>query len=194
MKLKRIFAYIIDLFVVAVIASALFTMPIFKTESQNYTQYYEVYIEILSSSGSTDISESKQIELLYNMNKSSQSLYIINAGLLIIYFGITSYILKGKTIGKKLMNIQIVSEKGKALNPNLFMLRQILVTNLIPKVLSILSIIFLNGNTWYTANNIIGYLNYISYLLMLGFMIFREDERGLHDLIGQTKVISTSKK
>ena len=28
----------------------------------------------------------------------------------------------------------------------------------------------------------------------IGFMIFREDERGLHDLIGQTKVISTSKK
>lgn len=194
MKIKRIFAYIIDLFIVAVIASAIFTMPIFKSESQNYTKYYEEYIDILSNSRLSTISENKQIETLYNMNKSSQSLYIINVGLIIIYFGVISYILKGKTIGKKIMNIQIVPEKGKELNPNLFMLRQMLVTNLIPKILSILSLIFLNGSTWYTANNIIGYLNYISYLFMLGFLIFREDERGLHDLIGKTKVISIPKK
>ena len=72
------------------------------------------------------------------------------------------------------------------------MLRQIIVTNLIPKIFSILSVIFFSGETWYTLNNLIGYLNYVVYLLIIGFMIFREDERGLHDIIGNTKVISTN--
>ena len=113
MKIKRIVAYILDLFIVAVIASAIFTLPIFKTESQNYTKYYEEYLTLITSGGSTDISEDEQIEILYNMSKSSQSLYIINAGIIIIYFGIISYILKGKTIGKKLLHIQTVPNKGK---------------------------------------------------------------------------------
>lgn len=189
MKTKRILAYLIDIFLVAFISSIIFMLPIFKNEYTKYDKYYNEYINSITTKDDTNYTIEEQIDDIYIITKSSQSLYIINLGVTIIYFGVITYIWKGKSIGKKLLKIKIVSIKND-LNPNLYMLRQVIITNLIPKTLSIISIILLDKNTWYTVNTLISYLTYSTYFLILGFMIFRTDERGLHDLIGQTQVVS----
>ena len=92
------------------------------------------------------------------------------------------------------MKIKVVPIKGNKLNPGLFILRTLLITSIIPNLISVISIFYLSPNTWYNLTGIISQIQEFFFLIILGFMIFRDDERGLHDLICQTKVIDTKSK
>lgn len=189
MKIKRIVAYIIDFFIVSIISSLIFCLPFFNKYNNEYQEITSEYLKLIANSGSEEIDYDIESQLLYDMSKSSQPLSIINCGTIILYFGILSFILNGQTLGKKIMKIKVAPLEGNKLNPNLYMIREIIVTNLIPKILSIIALAFLNKSNWLIAQNIIGYLSNITLFLIIGFMIFRDDERGLHDIICKTNVI-----
>ncbi len=191
MKIKRIFAYIIDLFLISLITQFILMIPVFSNISDRYTESASEYFELVykSTSGSSDIDADAIIEKTYEVQKNSQTINIITIGLLILYFGVTAYICNGQTIGKKILKLKIVPAKGKVLNPSLFILRAIIVTNLIPRILMIFITSYCTPSTWYTYSNIIANAQYMILFLILGFMIFRDDERGLHDIICNTKVI-----
>lgn len=193
MKIKRIFAYIIDIIIVSFISSMIFSLPMFKQDYKNYEIATNEYLAEINEAGSAEVDEDVLLSLQYDVYKSSTSLLIIKTGLLIIYFGIFGYFMHGQTIGKKLFNIKIVSNSEKNLNPGLFLLREILVTNFIPELLSLILLIVCSQNFWTTASLYVSYASYILTFLLVGFMIFREDERGLHDVICNTKVIDVKK-
>ena len=196
MKLKRIFAYLIDLFIISFLAAFIYSMvPVFADNNEEYEKTVNEYYDLLvnDTSGSADISEEDLINLTYNMQILTKPLLFIRAGLLILYFGVIAYIAKGQTLGKKLLKLQVVSNDGGNLNPGLFILRSIIVTNFIPEIIGLITLIVCSKNTWFEINNVLTNISYLIYFLLLGFMIFRDDERGLHDLIAKTKVISTKK-
>lgn len=193
MKLKRLMAYVIDIFMVSFIASLIMLLPGLNQNVEDQKDYVTEYYDYIfkSTGGSSDIDEEKGIEILYNMEKSAVTLTIVTTGILFLYFGVAAYICNGQTIGKKIFNIKIVPQKGKNLNQGLFILRSILVTQIPIKIASILAIMYCKIDTWYQISSVIGYISNIFMFIMLGFIIFRDDERGLHDLICNTKVIST---
>lgn len=196
MKLKRIFAYIIDIVIVSFVSSLLFMLPCFKAGQEQYmrmnNEYYEL-VEEITTSGSSDVDEKVLVDLQYNMYKSSSTLLIIRLGVIIFYFGVIGFLFKGQTVGKKILGLRIVSIDNKNINPGLFMLREILVVNLIPELASLLILIICSKGVWLTSVNYLNYVSYITTFLLVGFMIFRDDERGLHDIICKTKVIDVKK-
>lgn len=191
MKIKRILAYLFDIILVSFIASFIFSLFTSESNAAEYESLYNESTNLLLSAGSGEINEDVLIDLTYRMQIATKASSIINIGLLIIYFGVIAYLMKGQTIGKKLFNIKVVPASKKELNPSLFMLRAILVTNFIPKLINIIALMLCNKNTWYQINNLTSNLSLVLLFIMVGFMIFRDDERGLHDIICQTKVIST---
>lgn len=193
MKLKRITAYILDILFVYFIAAALFMLPIFKNDYKNYMDTTTEYIEYIATLGSGEADRDIELDYVYSISKSSQPLSIITCGLLFLYFGVFAYILKGQTLGKKIMKLKVVPDKGKNLDVNLFMIRAIILTNLLPKIASIIVLTKLSPSNWLIAENIISEISNIITFLILGFMIFRDDERGLHDLICKTKVVESNK-
>ena len=194
MKLKRIFTYFIDLFFVSLISSIIVMIPIFKYDHVKVEeQTNELYSSILET-GSADVDEDILVTGLYNLERSSTSLTAITTFVTFIYFGVAAFINNGRTLGKMIMKIKVVPIKGNKLNPGLFILRTLLITSIIPNLISVISIFYLSPNTWYNLTGIISQIQEFFFLLILGFMIFRDDERGLHDLICQTKVIDTKSK
>lgn len=193
MKLKRITAYILDILFVYFIAAALFMLPIFKNDYKNYMDTTTEYIEYIATLGSGEADRDIELDYVYSISKSSQPLSIITCGLLFLYFGVFAYILKSQTLGKKIMKLKVVPDKGKNLDVNLFMIRAIILTNLLPKIASIIVLTKLSPTNWLIAENIISEISNIITFLILGFMIFRDDERGLHDLICKTKVVESNK-
>ena len=97
------------------------------------------------------------------------------------------------SLGKKLQKIRVVPQKDKDLNPHLFMLRSIILTNLIPQIASIWAILTLKEKQWILASEIISNISLTITLTLIIFLIFRNDERSLHDLIYKTKVIEANK-
>jgi len=194
MKLKRIFTYFIDLFFVSLISSIIVMIPIFKYDPVKVEeQTNKLYSSILET-GSADVDEDILVTGLYNLERSSTSLTAITTFVTFIYFGVAAFINNGRTLGKMIMKIKVVPIKGNKLNPGLFILRTLLITSIIPNLISVISIFYLSPNTWYNLTGIISQIQEFFFLIILGFMIFRDDERGLHDLICQTKVIDTKSK
>ena len=160
---------------------------------KNYMDTTTEYIEYIATLGSGEADRDIELDYVYSISKSSQPLSIITCGLLFLYFGVFAYILKGQTLGKKIMKLKVVPDKGKTLDVNLFMIRAIILTNLLPKIASIIVLTKLSPSNWLIAENIISEISNIITFLILGFMIFRDDERGLHDLICKTKVVESNK-
>ena len=83
----------------------------------------------MTSSGSSNYSEDDLINIMYDINKAEIPLAIIEFGITIFYFGILSYIFNGQTLGKKIFKLRVVPINGKKLNPGLYLLREIILTN-----------------------------------------------------------------
>ena len=189
MKAKRIFAYIIDFFIISCISTIIFQIA-FKTNSyEEYVNKTEAYYKELVSSGSTEYTEEDLVNILYDISKAQIPLTIIQFGLTVLYFGILSFVANGKTLGKKIFNLRVVPIKGKKLNPGLYFLREIILTNSIFNLLSIINISLCGVKKWYFFNSIITNAKTVVVIILLGFLIFREDERSLHDIICKTKIV-----
>lgn len=196
MKIKRIAAYIIDTVIVTFISSIIFSMPIFIDYQEQYEDVYKDFIkelEYIKDIGSAEYDEERLLDFEYDMINSQKPRQIIDVGLLILYFGVFAYISDGQTIGKKIFKIKIVGVKNK-IQPHLFMLRSIILTNFIPNLVSIITLILGTKEMWLSVNNVVVYINYFISFIIIGFMIFREDERGLHDILCDTEVIDLKQK
>lgn len=191
MKIKRIIAYIIDYAIVYLIAAGLLLLPIFSYDQEKYMEYYKEYMKIPEEI--TEETTNNQYKLLYKMTKLSKNSLIIEGLVSFSYFGIAAYLMNGQTLGKKIKKIKVVPTEGKELNSHLFMLRSIILTNLIPKLASILAIFYLKEKQWILATGIISNISTTITFTLILFLIFRNDERSLHDLICKTKVIEANK-
>lgn len=192
MKIKRLIAYFIDFMIITFISSMIFALPMFKEDYNEYTKVYEEYTTEMTNelnSGSAEVNDEKLLSLNYKVLKSTTKLSIITLTVTIIYFGIIAYLLKGQTLGKKLFKIKVTDLEGNLPNPGLFMLRSIILTNFIPQVVSLFILILASEKTYIDTNVYISYITMLLYFLIVGFIIFRTDERGLHDIICKTKVI-----
>lgn len=188
MKVKRIIAYFIDFMIISFVSTIIFQI-VFKNSYEEYNEKTEAYMQEIVRLGSSDPTEEFIINSMYDINKAGITLSIIEFGLTILYFGIISYITKGQTLGKKILKLRVVPIKGKNLNPGLYFLREVILTNSIFNFLGIINISLCSASRWYVFNNVITNTKTFITIILLGFLIFREDERSLHDIICQTKVI-----
>ena len=141
----------------------------------------------------TNINEKFNItanDYVYLLNKEGVSNSIITLVCTILYFGILQYFLKGQTIGKKLFKLKVVSASDKKITIINFILRSLIVNEIIFNTISIIFLITTKKNIYNHANNIIGILISISEFLIIYLVLTRKDERGIHDLLFNTKVIN----
>ena len=193
MKIKRIFAYLLDIFFVSLISSFIVMIPIFNYNAPTIQEKTNEIYDSLLNTGSSDPDEDILIEKLYNLEKESSSPTVVTAFVTFIYFGVIGFINNGQTLGKMITKLRVVPVKDNKLNPGLYIIRTLLITSIIPQIINIASLSLMNANTWYNLTGIVSQVQEFFFLIILGFMIFRDDERGLHDIICQTKVIEAKK-
>lgn len=193
MMLKRIIAYSIDMVIVSFLSAMIFALLPVSKQYENYENQMSNYLEELLNSGSADIDVEESNNTLYAIFKDGLPVLTIELGLSFFYFGISAFLMKGQTIGKKIFKIKVVADDGGPLKPHLFMLRSVLVTNFIPEIMIILILMFGSKELWINTNVIISYISKIMTFLMVGFALFRDDNRGLHDIIAKTKVVLEEK-
>lgn len=141
----------------------------------------------------TEISNEEAKEYVYLLNKKGTYNSIITLVCTLLYFGVLQYFLNGQTIGKKLLKLQVVSVSNKKVNIFIYILRSLIVNDVLLNTISIILLITLSKATYTSANNVISTIISLVEASIIFLVIYREDQRGLHDLIFNTKVISTTK-
>ena len=190
--LKRIVAYLIDLIIVTLLASAISLVFI---KNENYNRDSERLMELTKKYSSGEITREEYStafdELNYVITRESVDITIINCSVALVYYVIMCYFCHGITLGKYIMKLQIVSANDKKLNLGHYLLRGLFVNLILSNLLSIILVLSLNKNAFISIYpKVSSGLTFFLLASML-FVMYREDGRGLHDLIANTKVIST---
>ncbi len=190
---KRVAAYIADWLIVGIIAALFGRVQVLNPHYDEYLDEYESYTETLKNS-MTDASLKEELtELTYNVSKASVNLVIINLVVGTVYFVGFQFLNKGQTLGKKLLKIKMVTtEEGSSLKIYQVLLNAIIINNLLTTTLSILAISFLSKAAYIKYSSGIEMLELAFLLGSLACMIIRNDGRGLHDLLANTKVVKES--
>lgn len=131
-------------------------------------------------------------DYVYILNKKGVSNSIITLVCTLLYFGVLQYFLKGQTIGKKLFKLKVVSASQSKITILNYILRSLIVNDIFLNGVGILFLLLTSKTVYTQANNILGILISISEATTIFLVLTRDDRRGLHDLLFNTKVISTN--
>ena len=208
--LRRIMAYFIDIILV-VMVSTLITSN--KYIDINYSKYQKVYNEyktcsdeyesLLKDSEEEKLDEKESDKLdkyeeklnnySYRLSKLSFVPRFMGIILSLFYFVVLQFYFNGQTLGKKIMKLRVVSNDNKNINIFSFLIRSLIVNEIFISSLNLICILFLSKNAYFTYSKVIYFVTYFIEILIVFTIIFSKDNRGIHDILANTKVIDERK-
>lgn len=192
-SLKRIIAFALDILLVTCVVTMLTKWTGIDPYLEKYNDTYEEYMELVKEANNNSSNIEYYEEQLFTLNHEIYEYRAVSSTIsvvaLILYFGLFQGLCDGQTIGKKLMKLKVVSNKDKKLNPLNYLLRVIILNNIIFTVICMVCVYFTNDLNFYYITYIISLMQTTIYILNVLFIVFRKDGRGLHDIIAGTKVI-----
>lgn len=200
---KRISAYLIDILFLFVLISLITEIKFINPYYDKYIETYESYNEILEQYSNEEITEA-EFNKLYNINYYNVTKYSISYNIVIIvviflYFVVFQKFNNGQTLGKKLMKIKVTNnnEESKVSLIKYFIrslpMYFIYVGGLIPLIINSVLVFILNENNYMNVTMIISYAFLIISIVSFVMINIRKDERGIQDLLANTKVIYIGK-
>ena len=214
--LKRVVAYLIDIILVSIVSTLLTSNSFINKDYDKYQDTYHMYEEAyeeynntlkeIDNEELTDEEYSKKIDeineeyelILEDYNYKLVKLSIIPTSIsiiiLVLYFVLLQYLLKGQTIGKKIMKLQIKSNSNKKLNIFNYTIRCLILNEVLINIVSIVLLLVLNKNGYLIYNQIVYVISYVLEMSIIFMIVFDKNNRGLHDYLSNTKVIELRKK
>ncbi|NLC48545.1 MAG: RDD family protein [Tenericutes bacterium] len=187
---KRIFAYFIDMVIVLIISSLFSNIEFLNPNLEKYEKAYKSYYKTVLKGENLNINSVELTDISYNMSKYGLSMNVISTVVTLLYFGIFQYYNKGQTIGKKLLKIKILSNKDKKIKLTQILGRSLIINSILASALTTLAIVVLSKQHYLIANTTIQLIDMIIVFISIAFILFREDGRGLHDILLSTTVVS----
>ncbi len=175
-KGERIVAVILDFifYQIAVTISSLFTIPFVG---------FQTFMDFARNGNIGDIGDYSDAFIAYTIATT-----IIGLILGILYYVYVPFRKDGKTLGKIILKIKVVDDVGKNPSFKVHFIRSIAMwsTYLLAPVTFV---ILFNPIAYTVLSAIIGFVT--GFLVIVAFLmiLFRQDERGLHDFIADTYVV-----
>lgn len=170
-----------------------------KKYDKKYDEFFEKYVnKELKEDNDKDDMYDKFIayctdyinKKVYEITKLNLVNYIIQVVLVVLYFGVLQFFLKGRTIGKKLLRLQVVDneDETKEISIGKYLVRSLFVTTTVFSVINSVLALTLKENTYLGMFTYYNYIVQAYALIMLMFILFRDDQKGFHDLLLGTRV------
>ena len=196
-SLKRIIAFLIDIIIINIVTTPLINIKATNPYIDDYNKYYTEYTELIeaTNNGEIDTNSDEYKDQVIDLNYKIAKYKVINSSIsvvsLIVYFVIIQYFLKGQTIGKKILKLRVVSNKDKELNIGHYFVRSLILNNIIFSIILIVGVYLFGKNGYYNLSMVVSYLQLLVMSVIILMVVLRRDNRGLHDFLAGTKVIST---
>lgn len=187
---QRFIAFLLDIFILSSIAS-LISYPFLDAKSINKLNKNSSEVIEKYTTGEIDmdtyVDEAKGIS--YQLSQKQGVISLVTLFLSVLYFIVYQYYNNGQTVGKKVMNIKVVSSIDKEITMNSFIFRSLIVNSILVDMVSFAIVIFGNETAYFYGVAICGIIKY-TLLLICGFMVmWSKSGMGLHDRIAHTTVV-----
>lgn len=187
--LKRLCAYIFDYLIIVVLVS-LISAPF--TDVQKTEKLQNESNEIITKYQAGEISVNEYMEsassVYYNLNRSTGIMTFVTIIVSILYYVVFQLYSKGQTIGKKLMKIKVISDKGD-LTMNQMIFRSLISNMILLHIINLGLITFIGKGLYIGMFVSISMIQYIIMFISI-IMATTKDGRTIHDRIAHTRVVN----
>ena len=188
---KRFFAYIIDIFIVLVIANLITMFIPISEKTQDYykelqTTQKKMYDKEIDVKDYTDI----VLEDNYNISKGTVLISLTSIIIYILYFVVYQVYNNGQTVGKKLMKIKVKSITDESLSINTMLFRALIIYGIAANIINLMLILLLKKELYLSISNTISIIQSLIVIISVFMILFSKQKRGIHDIITKTEVVN----
>lgn len=187
--IQRLGAYIIDILLVSLIAS-FFTTPFIDMDK--YKELSNKSMEISEKYMNKEIDfetfNIQYVDVSYKVARNTGLLVIITIALEILYYVVFQIYNNGQTLGKKLLKIKVVSDRGD-LTMNQMIYRSFLSTTIILETLSVIFVLTGSRDAYFWGTGIVGMIMYAIIIASCFMVMYGKEGRAIHDKLAHTKVV-----
>jgi uncharacterized RDD family membrane protein YckC len=192
---KRIISFIIDFAIVMLFASAILSI---LPKNSKYNEVIDRNKELQEMVIQKKIENKEFVQESMKLTYDSYKYGLLENGITIVlmisYFTCFIYFNHGKTPGKMICKYEVKAKDGN--NPTFLgsLARTLLISRTFGDIISIILVYTMSQKTF------IGMFNYVDMVITTLWLtcpfvaMFREDGRGLHDLVGKTIVVNKRKR
>lgn len=188
---RRFGAYIMDMIIIALISSMFVKIEFINPKYDEYLKVYNEYLDYTS-----EIKDIKQLEndskitdLSYDLAKTGIASSIISLVVTTLYFVGFQYLNRGQTLGKKVFKIKVVDGDNGRVKLYQLLVRSLLINSILTSFITILAVAFLSKAAYFKTIQFTQLFDVTVLCASFILMMFREDGKGLHDMIAGTKVV-----
>lgn len=196
---KRVCAYIIDIAIVSFIFMLFSKIELLNPNAEEYDKVYDEFTTYVEKNSTTSdglkniMSGDEYKNFSYRLAKLQIPNSILNIVITFGYFVVFQYLNKGQTVGKRLMKIRVKSKDGKRVGFVQILVRSLLINEIIASIILVIFISTMSQSMYLKANRIVELIDMLIVYGSLGFIMFRPDACGLHDLLMNTVVVNDEK-
>ncbi len=188
---KRFFAYIIDIFIVLVIANLITMFIPISEKTQDYykelqTTQKKMYDKEIDVKEYTDI----VLEDNYNISKGTVLISLTSIIIYILYFVVYQVYNNGQTVGKKLMKIKVKSITDEPLSINTMLFRALIIYGIAANIINLILILLLKKELYLSISNTISIIQSLIVIISVFMILFSKQKIGIHDIITKTEVVN----
>lgn len=186
---QRLFAYFIDTLIVLLIASLLASPFV---NSNKISNLEDKYFSLINDYTSNKIDDSQFntdiVNVGYDLAVQNGMMTIINVIVGVLYFVVLQVKMGGQTLGKKIVNIKVISTDGD-LNYNQMIFRSFIANSILLDIITVLLLIFSSRNTYFTGVIMFTSIQYL--ITFISLITILSSKRGLavHDKLVHTRVV-----
>lgn len=188
---KRFFAYIIDIFIVLVIANLITMFIPISEKTQDYykelqTTQKKMYDKEIDVKEYADI----VLEDNYNISKGTVLISLTSIIIYILYFVVYQVYNNGQTVGKKLMKIKVKSITDESLSINTMLFRALIIYGIAANIINLILILLLKKELYLSISNTISIIQSLIVIISVFMILLSKQKRGIHDIITKTEVVN----
>lgn len=183
---KRVIAYLIDMILLLIIfgiISYFFQSDIDNQIKINNANYVNGVINF-------DTFIDNANKLYMENDKQKIIFYLINIIYIILYFVIFPLYKGGSTLGKKILGIKVEASYNQNLTFKSLFIRNLVINGLLYLIIVVLTLYLLPPSIYFTLISIIGFIQITLVIISIFMVLYRQDKRGIHDLLAHTKVVT----
>lgn len=188
---SRLCAFIIDAVIVSMIAS-LFATPF--VDSKKIEDLDNQALSIVEKFRNNEINMNEYVveysNISYDLARSNGVVSIITIIIGILYYVVFQLYNNGCTLGKKLLNIRVVSTAGE-LSMNQMIFRSFIANSLLLDILSMIFITFASKSNYFYGIELFSIIQYAIVIISVFMIMYGKQGLAIHDRLVHTKVIKT---